>query len=1355
MIYLYMKNSVFLIFFLLYFVPIKAQVTTQYQDVKILGSIQGLSSSKINSLVEDVNGFVWIGTEDGLNKYDGNRFTVYRRIENDLTSLHNNYITCLFYDSQNQLWVGHSSGLQCYNEEKGVFTYPPKIILEQTRTNHPILWITEDSKNNLWISIQGKGVLKYSLLTGHTQLFKASTGNGGLHSKAVRHITEDENGNIWLASFDAGIAVYNTQNNSFSYLNEKNGKLATNAVVRMQSMKNGKMLISTLGDGLYVFDANMRQPGILVANTTAFAIQPLADRSLFVGTDGLGVLVFDQSGKKLISHPAESLQSKNIIGSKIHALLEDHNGNLWLGMYNEGIAFVKKEPLGFFSYKRGDKIHKTLNYGQVSGITTDKQGNVWFSTDGGGLNFYDKSTSTYSYYKHQPTSKSSIADNAVVCVYCDKQGIIWAGTYTGGLCKFDPISKKFTSYQNSSSKNSIPCNYVKNIIEDEKGNLWIGTDGGGFSYFDKTKETFENFSVKEYKELNFDYITCLYIQKDTLWIGSHGGVARMDVNTKEIVRCSNRQFAVYSIAADKKGNIWVGSNLGLYKYNKDNNSFLKQNLSVQFANVVINGIIPHKEYLWMSTSQGIVCYLPDKEEIVFYVSNNDLGNTSFIRSSYHISANSELFFGGSDGCYSFFPDSLNIKSNSPKVFFTGFEVYNQTILPGKPYNGKIILDKSLQHTDKIFLRYNENTLNIKFSAPLTDIPSSLSYMCFMEGVDKQWIPYLSDQRSVTYANLSPGNYVFKVYATNVPSQNVRAKDITTLYITVYPPMWLTWWAKLLYILATLSFIYSIFWFFYQRMKDRNQLALEKLKSKHLEELDRNKMQFFTNISHEFRTPLTLIISPLEELKKEMKDIRHIRILDTIMRNANRLLNLINQILDLRKAENNKLEIKAQQINISLFIKEIVNLFSVSLQLKKINIEIDQDSDDIEIWYDPDLLGKVLVNLLSNALKYTPENGNIKIKTDNSSDSYVTIEVVDNGYGIASSELPHLFERFYQDTLSRISGTGIGLHFVKTITTLHKGDIDVKSELGEGSCFTLYIRKGKDHFDLSEYENTMWTPVAKNIQVDCNFINEENTTTDSANLLEKTILLVEDEPDMRLYIHNRLSTYYNIIEAANGKEALGILKQQHPDLVITDVMMPEMDGIEFTRIIKENFDSCDIPVILLTANNETEQKLAGLETGADSYIVKPFNMEYLKARIKKLLETRRKILEKYQTLLNLEPQQIAVDNPDEVLLQNSINYIRNNISEPELSVEEISKYLNVSRTNLHRKIKKLTGNSPVELIKIIRMKQAAQLLDSGNMTVSEVAYEVGYNALSYFSSSFSAYWGTSPTAYLKNKHPHKI
>ncbi|GAB3416569.1 two-component regulator propeller domain-containing protein [Niabella aquatica] len=1320
-----------------------------------MGTRNGLSSLKINNtIVQDDKGFIWVGTEDGLNKFDGHSFTVYKNIRQDTTSIVNNIITALYIDSRGRLWVASMSGLQYYDDRMDNFK---SVYLGQDRDmfrRHPVKWIMEDAKKNLWFGVEDKGALQYPLNGQKPVWLYAKSGPGYLQGHSIRSIVGDNEGNIWFATFDKGISVYNPADNSFIHYNAGNNMLPTDAILGMVKTRDGNILISTLGRGIYRYEINKYVFEKLTGDITAFTMQRISNGDVLIGTEDNGLLYFDQTDKTVKPYPGISDSRPGMENSKIHGLFEDRNGNLWIGYYNDGIGYLRKEPFGFTSYKKGwnDQSKAFLSYGQVSAITTDRSGNIWFATDGGGLSRYNKLSGTYTHYRHQPQNSRSLPDNAVVSVFCDSRGVIWAGTYSGGLCRFDSTSGTFLSYSYQPGAHSISGNYVKCIVEDARQNFWLGLDGTGISYFDSRSGTFKNYQTTAYPDLINNFVTNLYLQGDSvLWIGSHTGICKMDIRRQIFTSFENEPSikfqTIYAIAEDAAHQIWVGTSSGLYQYEPENNAFIKHRLISQGNfDVAVNGIVPYNNQLWLSANTGIICYDPLKRKIGFYISNNDLGGINFIRSSYYISPRHEVFFGGGSGCYSFFPDRVPTTSFRSVVHITGLQIFNKPVPIGKRFDGRIVLHQSLAYTKKIGLKYNENSITIFFASPLVAYPASTNYRCMMEGVDKEWRTLPEGQLSVSYAHLPPGDYAFRIGAGNVSGD--EPDNISVLHISIQPPLWLTWWVKLFYVLAAILLLFMVFRVLRSRMIDRHTLALEKLKRKKQEELNQNKMQFFTNISHELRTPLTLILSPLSEMKQGEKNKDRTAILDMMIRNANRLLRLINQILDLRKIEDGKMEVHTRLTDIVSYTEQFTKVFGEIMQRRHISFSFESNTVRCFVNIDPELMENCLYNLFANAIRFTPEGGNIgcKIELVGNKDK-VLVTVWDTGVGIPANEIPFLFDRFYQGSGSQKSGTGIGLHLVKNIVALHHGMISVSSAVGKGTSFEIEIPTASQDTVSSAGQNMQLVEAHPALLGGEGLDLSEPEAVLHAKL---SLLLVEDEDDMATYLYHQLKNDYYIIKVSNGKDALEKVKTHEPDLILSDVMMPEMDGVELCKSIKENMNTCHIPVVLLTANDTLEKQLEGLETGADAYIIKPFFPAYLSAVIKSLIQGRKKMRQRSAAMLQLEAKNVEIVNEEEQLLQSCINYIRDNMDEPVLNVEDISKKMNMSRTSLHRKIKVMTGSSPVELIKTIRMKQAAMLLEKSNVTVSEVAYQVGYSSLSYFSSAFNNYWGISPTQYQKTK-----
>lgn len=1335
---------------------------------RLYSTEHGLSSTKVSCIVQDNRGFIWIGTEDGLNKFDGYRFTVYKRSSEQSGSLIGNHITALFTDKNDRLWIGTIQGLQYYDRKTDSFVSAalnqPDYIVKNNQCNA----IYQDKKGVLWFASSGLGVLRYDPYSSQSLLFSPSHTHPdkSLSSGYIRSIAEDSEGNLWFGSEDNGISVYNPAKNSFTNYSVATGHLPSNAIFGLSKRKNGDMLIATVGGGVVVFDKNQRKfliyPDVFNSKTSRHTFCAIEDKEgqIWAGTEGLGVIQFNIGQHSVQRHPVFKEYLQEIGDSKIHYLYEDKKGDLWVGMHYKGLCVIKNTPSGFTTYRKISNEQNSLSYSHVMGITTDKDKNIWIATDGGGLNFYDRAAKRFTHFSYNPGDPNSISDNAIVSVFCDSKNRIWIGTYIGGLCMWNPANKSFVTYKSNGKEDELSSDYVKSIAEDKRGYLWLGTNGGGLCRFDPEKKIFRNFHAGDNKGLVNDYITVIFRDsKNRLWIGTYFGLSCMDTETESITTfkpdCGLSSQSIYSIAEDNKGTIWIGTQNGLNRFNPEKNNFTIAKPVDKQASFVINGIVPHNEDLWLSTNKGIVRFTPKTGASRRYTRYDGLQSDEFILASYYKSPENEIFFGGVNGFNSFFPDNISDLRINPLTYITGLRIFNQEVPINQEVNGRVVLTESISESNKIRLRYNDKSFSLEFTAPEAIEPANITYACKLEGFDNEWILYDSSQRYATYTNLNPGTYTFKVKASNDPE--IWGEEYTSLTIVIEPPFWATWWARTLYFLISCVLVWMILRFFTIRMKEKNELRIERFKIKQQEELTQAKMGFFTNISHEFRTPLTLIIGPLEQMMETETDPEKQQLHNMMHRNAERLLRLINQILELRKLEQGKMKLEVQKLELIPFVSDLLSSFTDLANRKHISLTYSYNPMNITAWYDPDLLDKCIFNILSNAFKFTPDGGKVSLTISQEEEGHIIVSVTDTGIGMSEDTLQRVFERFYQgDNKLLTAGSGIGMHLAKSIAEMHGGSISAKSEEGKGSSFSLLILPGNDHFtkeqmtvdDGFNHQGTTSSLPKTGENTEAGLIQESEPSKDK----KTTILVVEDDEDIRKYIRKELENRYHVEEAVNGAAGLAKAKKILPDLVITDVMMPEMTGTEMCRKLKTDPDTSHIPVIILTAQADLEHRIEGLETGADSYIPKPFNLKHMNVRIEKLIALRQTLKERFSKSLNMEAQEVTLTSTDERLLQHAIDYVRENMEDPELSVEAMSRALGMSRTHLHRKLKALTNQSPIEFIKVIRMKQAAYLLSTGKLTVSEVGYKVGYNTPSYFSSSFNAHFGMSPTTYMEqNSH----
>ncbi len=1370
-----MKKTLIIILtlFLAYRPFLCAYPDMQHATTYLFTTENGLSSTKVTSILQEKRNFLWIGTEDGLNKFNGYNFTIYKKIPGDTLSLISNHITALFQDSRERLWVATIEGLEYYDYSHDGFVnvslnQPDHIIKQNECTD-----IAEDSKGNLWFTVSGYGVLRYSSDKNESTLFSPSPEQplSTICSNYIRSVAEDKEGKMWFASQDNGLSVYDPTNGTIKNYNTENSNLPSDAIFDLSLMRNGNMLISTLRGGLVIFDA-VKKEFISYTdifddpyNRSIFCSLEDQEGNILVGTEGSGVLIFDPETKKLRQHPVYKEHSELIGDSKVHCLNKGNFNYVWCGLSYKGVFVYGHEKSGFKTLAKINHEPNSLSYGSVMGVTTDKDKHVWIATDGGGLNRYDPVNKKYTHFKYDPKDRSTISDNAVVSVLCDSKNRIWAGTYTGGLCQYDRNTGKFIRYRAHDSPDGLQSDYIRSIKEDKRGYLWLGTNGGGLTRFDPEQKSFRTFRSMENRGLVNDYIIILFIDsKNRLWIGTYFGLSCMDIDTESFIsfdlQSGLSSLSIYSVAEDEEGTIWVGTSYGLNKYNPENNSFTyvypKTN---QYHSPVINGIIPFNEHLWLSTNHGIIRYSIKDGGIKRYYMNSGLQSNEFILGSYYKSPDNELFFGGINGVNSFYPDDIYDNDNIPKVYITSLRISNDPVSINEVVNGRIVLSENIELCEKIRLKESDKNFTLEFVGMGAFDPYATIYACKLEGFDKEWVKYDYTQRSITYTNLNPGTYTFRIKASSNP--DIWGEEETNLIIEIEPAVWNSWWARLIYLIITFVLSYILLRFILTRFREKNELQIERFKLRQQEEINEAKTNFFTNISHEFRTPLTLLIGPLERMIEEEDNPESKKTKQLMLRNAYRLERLINQILDLNKMEDGKMTLHVREFELVSFLLNAIEPFDELLRRKKIKKIFSSDPDNINVWYDPDMLDKIISNLVYNAYKFTAEGGSITVDVRIKDDGYIHLRVTDTGIGMDKQTSEHIFDRFFQGNNKILNtGTGIGMHLTKTIVELHKGSISVDSQEGIGTSIYITILPGSSHFSPAEIadggsDKTIAPPMDEEDEA---IAGEEADSPQHTSVKEKienlidrpTLLLVEDDYDMRYYIKQELKKQYLIEEAVNGKEGLEKARKILPDLIITDVMMPEMDGIELCRTIKSDPRTNHIPIIILTAQGGLQHRLEGLETGADSYISKPFSTKHLRIRIDKLIEVRRIMKERFSKSINMDAQEVTLTSTDERLLQNAIDYIRTNIESPDLSVEAMSKELGLSRTHLHRKLKALTGQSPVEFIKMIRMKQAAYLLGTGKLSVSEVGYKVGYNTPSYFSSSFNAYFGMSPTAYMEKE-----
>jgi signal transduction histidine kinase/ligand-binding sensor domain-containing protein/CheY-like chemotaxis protein/AraC-like DNA-binding protein len=1350
---------------LLLFLPSRSFAQSPNISFKHINYDQGLSNSTIGAITQDARGFIWIGTRDGLNLYDGYRMTVFRNEKGNPETLSDNYITCLYTDKQHTLWIGTLNGLNRYDETTKKFTsYVQQSGSENGISGNTINCIMEDANKNLWVctnnglDIFNRGKKKFThvkalllqrpanyISQGINKTIWIATDSGLLQyrpdtknwlskikdpSLGINFIQQGINGQVWLGTKGKGLLALNPDGSlkSYRHSDANPASLGNDQVLSLLCDKAGRVWVGTINGGLNLFNSDTQtftkytyQPAkpYSLSQRTISAIFEDGQGNFWIGTHRGGVNLYNPGAKKFNVYRQE-VGGNSLSYNDVKCFEETHDGKIWIGTDGGGLNLFNQQQQTFTTYRHRVNDGASLGSDAVLDITEDSQNRLWISTWGGGLNLMNTATGTFISFKNNPSNPSSIPSDFVQQVYQDKTGVLWVGTYFGGLTRFDPSTGKFSRIiAGADGKTRLQGNNIVAINQDIEGNLWIGTDDGGLNCFRNRMQTFVHYFDKE-----------------------------------------NKKPDIRVIFTDHSGNLWVGQS-GLYLYNKQKDTFSLFTTEAGLGHDFIKGITEDNEgNLWVSTSNGLVKLNTVTHHANKFNTSDGLQAMEFEVNAYMKTRNGQLFFGGINGFNAFYPKDIKSNHFVPPVYITNFQVFNKDMLPGKDST----LEKDISLTDHIELNYLQSSISFSFAALNYLAPENNKYAYKLTNFDKSF-NYTSTSPQATYTNLDPGDYTFTVKAANNDGVwNNAGKSIT---ITITPPWWRTWWLRTLVALTGLWVAYAI-------IRYRQNLQLKKLEEEKKEEVHQLQLQFFTNISHEFRTPLTLLLGPLEKLLGNSSAPEQSRTYQLMYRNATRLMNLINELMDFRKAESGALKLNVTPGNITVFMNEITDEFGLWAEQKNIQFRVqNQDLGASEVYFDRQLLEKILLNLVNNAFKYTNDGGEItvklffderafspsyqnelKITNAYQAKQYMYILVADTGIGISAESIKHLFQRYYRITSTHL-GSGIGLAFVKTLTLLHKGRIDVYSERNKGTEILVALPVGEADYSASERwisENkpvllesviTEWQQTAEDSEL------KEPPTTARPGAAAKYILLVEDNSELRTFLKEILGGIYQIIEAKDGLEGLAMAQAAAPNMIISDVMMPNMNGIELCKLIKQDEQTKHIPFILLTAKDSLEAKLEGIESGADFYFSKPVSINLLLLTIRNVFLQHEQIKERYTQDYQAEIKEAVHSNKDKQFMNQLVAVIEAQLENPELDVDYLCHNLNMSRTKLYELIKRLTGQSIVEFIRTIRLNKAIHIMTHEDASTTEIMMRVGIQTQAYFTKAFKKEFGKTPSQFLND------
>lgn len=1340
--------------------------SAQAQTARLYTSADGLANSHIYDIFQDSKGFIWISTENGLSKFDGMKFSTFRYDRLNENTIASNTIRSVHEDSKGRFWVGTSAGLQIFDTEYNTFT---KVNLEDWSvpdSDQHIISVMEleiIGKNRILAATSGHGIYILDADDQRIDHDLQNAFNKLLPSKFIENTFLDSKGRLWVTTDLGGLNVFDMKNlteikdiwgNGLS----RESKDTFNSFT--EEAQTGNIYIGSSNFGILVYDeasgkirkaaGNSGQDYNIMSMTLNNVVPRYGERTYLVGTENNGIKLFNANTESIRDIRISSVPF-NTSGWKVQCMEEDSQGNVWVGAIQKGVLIIPKSMFGF----RHIDFNKTENGGHgnisVTSVISDEERDcLWVGTDGGGIFQTDR----YSTFANITAENSKLSNNSIMSLALDKRGTLWVATYLGGLFSYSPERgvRAFRDQAKLGNEKTYTLAY-----DQEKDVLYVGTHGNGFSMIDAAGEKL----LRTWDE-DDEYKWVSYLSLDSsglLWIGTYNGPMAYDSSTDKLTMyelVKDKSIRVNAIFESRAGDVWLGTGEGLIKMDRATREKTVYTEDKGLASNSVSGILEDNEgNLWISTFNGLSRLDHESGTFKNFYQHDGLQENEFnVRAAYK-SANGRMYFGGINGLTAFSPQYVERqKTPVPPLYLSNLSVMNEDI-KYDPVKGKDnMLDKHISEATTITLPNHANMFSLEFSVLEYTNPKKISYEYKMEGLERSWNRTLDGSQTATYTNLPCGRYRMKIKAFYEGEPD--AFSYKEIGIRILPPWYMTVWAWIVYL--TLGFLGIL-----AAIRHRNR----KIALKHQQEesqMKEMKLQMFTNISHEIRTPLTLVMNPLKKMREEEHDPRQKELYNLMYRNSLRILRLVNQLLDIRKVDNGQMKMHFLETDVVYFIKDIMQSFENLAVNRGIDFQIEPAGEVINLWIDQGNFDKIIFNILSNAFKFTPDSGSVKISIsdpipnhgvlDSYIENYVEFIIENSGEHIEEKHFEKLFDRFYQvDIRDAKMGSGVGLNLAKLLVDLHHGHISAFNTEA-GVAFRIRIPVGCGHLtadEMTKPQNHKDLYTKHPIISDSDYSSVEDVTYSSPveegkntrQSKKKNIVLVDDDSEMRAYLRLELQSIYNVEVCANGKEAWSKISTTIPDAVITDLIMDKMDGAELCDKIKKNPGTNHIPVILLTSSTDEQSHNRCIKSGADRFFTKPISLEILKSALASAIATRETIKNKYTREIDYGYGDIKMNNADNQLATKVIAIIRKNIENTEFSVEELSREVGMSRVHLNRKLKEMMNISPSNLIRSIRLKQAAYLLINNKVNISEVAYKVGFSTHSYFSNSFHDYFGMTP------------
>lgn len=1328
-----------------------------------------LPTNEVQKVYQDRDGFIWFATRNGLCQYNGYETTLYKSNLYSPDLLTTNSITCLVDDNNNNLWIGTSEGLNVMDKRTGEI----KKYKAPSISNNVVSALCVTRDNTLWVGTDN-GLCRYVSEKDTFVVCGDEFGDGRLRYVTIKSLLEDSDGDLWIGTWAQGLFRYSPSTDKVVVYPKINEQYSSHVIYEDS---NKDIWVGSWGYGLFKlrnpkdmenvsYQSFLHENGddsSLSDNIVYDIAEDINTHTLWVGTrSGLSILRLDESSSFINYKSGKS--DYRIPSDEVNSIMRDSQKNMWIGAIGGGVLMADTRQPAF-------ALH-TLNFGNedipVTSVRTlfaDSDQNLWIGVGTYGLACREYVTGELKMYSHIPEF-SGVKDlpTLFAVVQRKKSGDIWFGMYNGGIY----VYRKGEKVKHLTTKNSafLTSDCVSALYEDYEGNCWVGTRGGiGVRLSDGTDYRFETMNFNDSLSAGWIYVRDIVKDMDnSIWLAtSNFGVIHItgDVRQPSTLKYENYSFhnrklitnTVLCMHIDRFGRLWAGTEGGgLCLYNRSTGQFEEKTRTYSIPGDVIVSIEEDKSgNLWLGTVSGLVklyvAAVGNDFSTRIYTSADGLQDNFIVNSS--CSRDGELFFGGHKGYNSFFPDKMEIPSQETNFLITDIKIFNHSFK-----NLPVELQQKISpvmptYTSKIELPYKYNNFSIEFAALTYKNPELNRYAYRLQNFDRDWQYTDADRRFAYYNNLPSGTYTFQLKATNENGEwSGYVREFT---VVVLPPFWATWWAYLLYMVLVLVIGVLIYRTIKKRILLQNALRLREMEKAKAEELNHAKLQFFTNITHELLTPLTIISATVDELKTQAPS--HNDLYTVMNSNIQRLIRLLQQILEFRKAETGNLKLRVSPGDLAAFVRTGTESFKPLVKKRKIHFSLLCDPESIVGYFDIDKLDKIMYNLLSNAAKYNKEDGFIQVTLsyDEEDREFVLLRVKDNGKGISKEKQATLFKRFYEGDYRKFNtiGTGIGLSLTKDLVTLHGGTISVESEVDHGTEFIVRIPIERSYYDEEQIDDEV-------ISLRQTTIDYEDTPEDVIAEVQElatkanSILLVEDNEELLNLMTKLLGREYNVFTAENGKEGIIVLENEDVDLIVSDIMMPEMDGIEFCKYVKGHLEISHIPVILLTAKNKEEDRAEAYEIGADAFISKPFNLTVLHARIRNLLKYKARMAHDFKNQIVFEVKDLNYTSLDEDFIQRAINCVNNHLEDPNFDQAQFADEMLTSKSTLYKKLKSLAGLNTSSFIRNVRLKAACRIMEEKgiNIRVSELAYAVGFNDPKYFSSCFKKEFGMLPSEYIE-------